>query len=199
MESVSGRRLGEHLDEQLFRPLGMRDTAFGIPEGAGARYAVALPTDPWSGRPQALPDLSRARFDSGGAGLVTTAGDYLRFAMLLAGQGAVGPVRLLGRKTVEHLMTDQLDPATDDWRIAGEDPTLVNYGFGLGLAVRRGPRGAVPGSTGDVTWPGAGGTCWWADPREELAVTFMTHTPTGAAGRHYHRLARATVLQAIVD
>jgi CubicO group peptidase (beta-lactamase class C family) len=51
------------------------------------------------------------------------------------------------------------------------------FGFGLGLAVRRRIGGAVsPGSVGEVTWPGAGGTTWWADPTEELGVVVMTHT-----------------------
>ncbi len=119
-----------------------------------------------------LPDLSIARFHSGGAGLVSTAGDYLRFVKMLLDKGKP----LLGRKTVEYMLSDQLAPGTDTSRLEkpGWNP---GHGFGIGLAVRRRIGGApTPGSVGEVTWPGAGGTTWWADPDEDLGVVVMAHT-----------------------
>jgi len=200
IESITKQSLGSYLRENLFNPLEMHDTSFGVPQDKAARYAKPLPRDPLTGEAQSLPDLSRARFDSGGAGIVTTAGDYLQFARMLAGGGALGDVRVLGRKTVEHMLSDHLGPTVDGRAIAEVGSPLEGYGFGLGVAVRR-TRGIAPamGSVGDVTWPGAGGTYWWVDPKEQLAVVFMAHTPGRAHCRHYHRLIRALVMQTLVD
>ena len=83
--------------------------------------------------------------------------------------------------------------------IGNADPTRADYGFGLGLAVRR-TEGIVrlTGSVGDFSWPGASGTNWWADPQEELAVVFMAHSP-GTIRWHYRQQINAMVNQAIVD
>jgi CubicO group peptidase (beta-lactamase class C family) len=198
IESITGQPLHAYLRDCLFDPLGMRETSFGLPEEKTRRYSRPLPDDPFTGTPQTLPDLSLARFASGGAGAVTTAGDYLRFALMLLGGGQLGGSCLLGRKTVELMMSDQLLPGVDDHRIGLQEPTLAGYGFGLGLAVRRRLGGSpAAGSPGDVTWPGASGANWWADPREDLAVVFMAHTPARAARRHYRQLIKALVFQAI--
>lgn len=83
---------------------------------------------------------------------------------------------LLGRKTVEYMLSDQLGPDTDTSQLAGLG-WYPGYGFGLGLAVRQRVGGhPTPGSVGEVTWPGAGGTRWWADPSEDLGVVVMAHT-----------------------
>ncbi|MBE1468934.1 serine hydrolase domain-containing protein [Kibdelosporangium phytohabitans] len=165
IESIVGTSLGEFLRDEICAPLGMPDTTFGIPEGRGDRFARPLP-------PHELPDLSIARFHSGGAGLVSTAGDYLRFVQMLLAKGKP----LLGRKTAEYMLSDQLAQGTDTSRLEkrGWNP---GHGFGIGLAVRRRIGGApTPGSVGEVTWPGAGGTTWWADPSEDLGVVVMAHT-----------------------
>ncbi|MEU3641810.1 serine hydrolase domain-containing protein [Lentzea sp. NPDC034063] len=165
IESVAGMSLGDFLRSEVCTPLGMPDTTFGVPEDHRDRFARPLP-------PHVLPDLSIARFHSGGAGLVSTAGDYLRFVQMLLDKG--NP--LLGRKTVEYMLSDQLAPGTDTSRLEkpGWNP---GHGFGIGLAVRRRIGGSpTPGSVGEVTWPGAGGTTWWADPSEDLGVVVMAHT-----------------------
>jgi CubicO group peptidase (beta-lactamase class C family) len=165
IESIVGTSLGDFLRDEVCTPLGMPDTTFGIPEGHQDRFARPAPH-------HALPDLSIARFHSGGAGLVSTAGDYLRFIQMVLDKGKP----LLGRKTVEYMLSDQLAPGTDTSRLEkpGWNP---GHGFGIGLAVRRRIGGSpTPGSVGEVTWPGAGGTTWWADPSEELGVVVMAHT-----------------------
>ena len=196
IESLVGTPLRTYLATHVFEPLGMLDTFFGGPGEHVERYAAPFPLDPETGAPQELPDLTRARFDSGGAGLVSSAGDYLRFIQMLLAGGSVGQARLLGRKTVEYMLSDQLDPATDTRRL--EKPGWnCGHGFGLGLAVRRRPGGAsTPGSAGEATWPGAAGTTWWVDPREDIGVVFMAHTPSRIQAR-YQQQIKALVTQAL--
>jgi CubicO group peptidase (beta-lactamase class C family) len=199
IEKVSGQNLGQFLEARLFGPLGMQDTAFYVPHGKSGRYAKALPDDPLTGQPQSLPDLRKlTHFDCGGGGAVSTAADYLRFALMLLGKGEFAGTRILGRKTVEYMVSNQLAPDVVNL-IADADPTRAGYGFGLGVAVRT-IAGITPmlGSVGEFNWPGMSGTNWWADPREELAVVFMSHAP-GPIRWHYRRLINALVYQAIVD
>jgi CubicO group peptidase (beta-lactamase class C family) len=200
VEQVAGQTLGAYVQERLFKPLGMVDSGFNIPPGKAARYAKALPADPDTGQPQSvMPDLTQPlKFDCGGGCLASTASDYLRFAMMLLNKGELGEARILGRKTVQYMTSDQLGPNIRNL-IGKTDPTRADYGFGHGLAVRTTPGIArTMGSVGDFSWPGASGTNWWADPREELAVVFMAHSP-GPIRWHYRQAINALVYQAIVD
>jgi CubicO group peptidase (beta-lactamase class C family) len=200
IEKVTGETLGQYLDRQLFAPLGMHDTGFFIPPDKAARYAKALPTDPASGRPQKVEPVltEKIRFDCGGGCAASTAADYLRFALMLQGGGAFGETRILGRKTVEYMTANQLGPEVRNL-VGNADPTRADYGFGLGLAVRTTP-GIVRmmGSVGSFSWPGASGTDWWVDPKEELAVVYLSHAP-GPIRWHYRQVINAMVYQAIVD
>lgn len=200
VEQIAEQTLGQYLHEHLFKPLGMLDTGFLIPPGKAARYARALPNDPDTGKPQAVePDLTQAlRFECGGGCLASTAGDYLRFALMLLDKGRYGDTRILGRKTVEYMTSNQLGPDVKNL-IGHADPTHADYGFGLGVAVRR-TEGVVRlmGSVGEFSWPGASGTNWWVDPQEDLAVVFMAHSP-GPIRWHYRQVINALVEQAIVD
>jgi len=157
VQAISGQSLGAFLDQRLFRPLGMADTSFQVPGEKVARLARPLPHDPMTGSPQSVPDRTRAlRFECGGGGLASTALDYLRFAQMLLGGGAVGGTRILGRKTVEAMCADRLTPEIDN-RVLAVDPGTAGYGFGLTVAVRRGP-GTLMGSRGEFYWNGAYGT-----------------------------------------
>jgi CubicO group peptidase (beta-lactamase class C family) len=197
VESITNQTLGQYLQESLFKPLGMSDTGFVVPADKVNRYAKELPNDPDTGKPQSLLDLTKpTKFECGGGCAVSTASDYLRFAQMLLNHGKIGSKQILSRKTVEFMTADQLGPDVKNL-IGNADPTRADYGFGLGIAVRR-TEGIVRlmGSVGDFSWPGASGTNWWVDPKEELAVVFMALSP-GPIRWHYRQLINALVLQAL--
>ena len=200
IEKITGRKLGQYLQANLFTPLGMSDTGFSIPADKVARYARPLPTDPDTGKPQARsPDLTEPlKFECGGGCAASTASDYLRFAMMLMNRGRSGEAHLLGPKTVDYMLSDQLGPNIKNL-VGNADPTRADYGFGLGLAVRTTP-GVVRmmGSVGQFSWPGASGTDWWVDPKEELAVVYLSAAP-GPIRWHYRQKINALVYQAIVE
>jgi CubicO group peptidase (beta-lactamase class C family) len=200
IEKISNQSLGAYLKEKLWTPLGMDDTGFSIPPEKAGRYAMPLPADPISGKPQSVsPDLrQKLGFECGGGCSASTAGDYLRFALMLMNHGRFGAQQILSRKAVEYMLSNQLSPGTKSL-IANADPTRADFGFGLGLAVRTRP-GAVPmlGSVGMFTWPGASGTDWWVDPKEELAVVYMSAAP-GPLRWTYRQKINALVYQALED
>ncbi|MEA2879590.1 MAG: hypothetical protein QOF14_4786 [Hyphomicrobiales bacterium] len=200
VEKVTGQKLSKYFEENITRPLGMTDTAFFIPPEKAARYAKALSSDPDTGLAQSVnPVLTQPlKFECGGGCLASTAGDYMRFALALLNKGAYGETRILGRKTAEYMLMNHLGPEVKNLMV-NTDATRADYGFGLGLSVRtEAGRGRVIGSVGDFSWPGASGTNWWADPKEELAVVFMAHSP-GPIRWHYRQVINALVYQAIVD
>jgi CubicO group peptidase (beta-lactamase class C family) len=199
VEQIAEQPVGAYLQDNVFRPLGMTDTTFLIPPDKAGRYAKPLPVDPVTGRPQALAPLTEpAKFECGGGCAASTAGDYMRFALMLLNKGKYGDARILSRKTVEYMLSNQIGPEVKNL-IGNADPTRADYGFGLGLAVQTTP-GIVrmAGSVGNFSWPGASGTNWWADPREDLVVVFMAQTP-GTIRWHYRQVIDAMVNRAIVD
>jgi CubicO group peptidase (beta-lactamase class C family) len=200
IETIAKQSLGQYLQANLFAPLGMTDTGFSISADKAARYARPLPNDPDTGKPQArTPELTQPlKFECGGGCAASTASDYLRFAMMLLSGGRSGEARLLGPRTVAYMLSDQLGSNIKNL-VGNADPTRADYGFGLGLAVRTTP-GVVRmmGSLGQFSWPGASGTDWWVDPREELAVVYMSAAP-GPIRWHYRQKINALVYQAIIE
>jgi len=197
IEAVAGMPLARFLDERLFQPLGMRDTAFTVPADQVARYAKALAVDPVTGAAQTLRDgTTPHKFDCGGGCAISTAADYLRFAQMLLNRGELDGVRVLSRKTVEFMTSDHLGPEVDLGKL-NDYPNIRGYGFGLGVAVRRSAgRGGMPSTAGEFHWAGSTGTYFWVDPAEELVTVFMAHAPGEI--RYYHRqLLHALILQAM--
>lgn len=151
----------------------MGDMGFVIPAAHAGRYA--RPTGPVGPGGTATVDATQPRaMEYGGGCAVSTAADYLRFAQMLLDGGALDGTRVLGRKTVEFMTSDQLPRDIDLTRL-DEYPNLNGgYGFGLSVAVRRaGGVAGIMGSAGDYHWGGGAGTYFWVNPEEELAVVFM--------------------------
>ena len=201
VEAVTKKRLGEFLQERVFGPLGMVDTGFVVPATKAARIAKPLPVDPDTGRPSnfRLP-VTAPLYDCGGGCASGTALDYMRFAQMLLNKGTFEGTRLLSRKTVEYMTSNQLGANVDASRLhefAVEH--MDGFGFGLGVAVRTQPGIAgVPGTPGEFMWSGAQGTLFWVDPKEEMVVVFMANTP-GPVRRHYRELVKTLVVQSIAD
>jgi CubicO group peptidase (beta-lactamase class C family) len=188
---IEGCSLGRVLNRRIFGPLGMKDTGFVVPREKQHRRSAAYGFDDagrltkrttwggtWGGvvvpeRPQNM------AYESGGQGLWSTVDDYLKFARLFLGNGDVDGVRLLRPETLRMMMTNQLtDTQRAHFRLLGQKPFAVGRGFGLGLSVvletdktdlmRR-------GSVGTVSWPGAYGGWWQADPIQKSVFIFLAH------------------------
>lgn len=200
IEQQSKETLGTYLKTTLFDPLGMKDTGFSIPPDKASRYAKPLPNDPVSGKPQKIAPLltEKLGFECGGGCAASTASDYLRFASMLLDHGRLGETRILSRKTVDFMLSNQLSPNVTNL-IANADPTHAEFGFGLGVAVRTTPGIThMLGSVGQFGWPGASGTDWWVDPKEELVVVYLSAAP-GPIRWYYRQKINALVYQAIDD
>ena len=196
VEDVSGQPLDEFLQDNIFEPLDMGDTHFYLPAAKAKRLAVVYSHND-NGPVTRTPDASamvgqgayvegpRESF-SGGAGLLSTAGDYGRFLDALQQGGELGRARILSRKTVELMTVDHL----------GDIEWQPGNGFGLGFLVTKhlGASGQ-PGSVGNFGWGGAYHTTYWVDPVEELTVTYMTQLLPAAVDDHGK--LRALIYQAV--
>jgi CubicO group peptidase (beta-lactamase class C family) len=201
VEAASGKRLAVFLDERLFKPLKMVDSGFWVPASKIPRVAQPLPVDPPSGLKTSVLDVSaEPKNDSGGAGAVSTATDYLRFGQMLLNGGELDGVRVMSRSTIKLMTSDHLGTRVAAPLQPGE--LLLGtpgYTFGLGFAVRQGDGVAgVPGSAGEFTWAGYAGTFFWVDPREEIVGVYMTQAPSPIRA-YYRKMFKALVYQALVD
>jgi CubicO group peptidase (beta-lactamase class C family) len=201
VEVVSGQRADVFMDERIFKPLGMTDTFFNVPRDKLGRVAQPGP-DPDIKETAQLTDVTQPRiFLGGGEGLLSTASDYMRFALMLANGGEASAdsegrgVRLLSRKTVELMASDHLGPALSQGPNFAPGP---GYGFGLTVAVRTQPGMATyPGSVGEYNWGGAAGTAFWVDPKEKLVPIMLIQAP--GQRLHYRFAFRDLVYQSLID
>jgi CubicO group peptidase (beta-lactamase class C family) len=178
---ISGQPFDEFLRERVTGPLGMVDTAFHVPPDKIARFAANY-TSTADGRLMLIDDPqksifgSKRRICSGGGGLVSTAGDYMRFCQMMLNRGELGGVRLLGRKTVALMTSNHL---RGDMAAMGQprfsESSYAGIGFGLGFSVTLDPAQAqILGSAGEYAWGGAASTAFWIDPVEDMAVIMLT-------------------------
>src|SRR5438093_4977234 len=201
VEKASGKRLADFLEERLFKPLKMKDSGFWVPAAKMPRLAESLEKDRFAGRGFPLIDVSAPpKNDSGGAGGVSTAADYLRFCQMMMNGGTLEGTRILSRTTVRLMTADHLGTFIVQNPQPGE--LLLGtkgYSFGLGFAVRTGDGVAgVPGSAGEYMWAGYAGTYFWVDPKEEVTAVLMTQAASPQRA-YFRKLVKQLVCQAITD
>lgn len=189
VEVASGQSLDTFFRSRIFDPLGMDDTHFVLPEEKRDRLAAVYEPDedggirPLDARPEqhgplvysaSYPTWDDGAYYSGGAGLVSTLGDYSRFLQMLLNEGELDGVRVLEPGTVEAMTTDQVgDLEPPDWG--------HGRGFGFGFGVATG-EGEAPWAVGSYSWGGFFNTYFWVDPRNELVgVVFSQKYPAGDA------------------
>ena len=196
VEVISGQPLDEFLQERIFGPLGMVDTAFHVPPDKMHRLAARHTPGP-DGKLMAPPGGAQApnaplAGPSGGGGLYGTAPDYLRFAQMLLNGGELDGVRLLAPRSVELMAANHLTDA--------QQATYRRPGQGWGLnfsVVTDGPMSGESWSTGSYYWIGIAGTWFWVDPAEDLTFVGMIQN-NGGAINEVQRLSRSLVYQAVV-
>jgi CubicO group peptidase (beta-lactamase class C family) len=159
VEVIEGKALSEVFAARILGPLGMTDTAFYVAADKAKRI-VQPKMEPY------YDATEKPAFEEGGAGLISTVEDYLKFTLMLANGGAFNGKRLLGPQTVSWMTSDHLG-AIPGFPAAGR-------GFGLGFAVRTKPGEAtLAGSVGEFYWGGYAGTLFWVDPRNDMIVLYM--------------------------
>jgi len=176
---IEGKPLHTVLDERILAPLGMADSGFFISGDKRDRAATMYRLDAREGlRHDAMGPIPvrEPRFCQGGASLVSTADDYLRFARMLLGGGEVDGVRVLSEESVRLMRTDRLTEEQKRQPFLGA-PFWVGRGFGLNLSVVTEPSKSQllfgPGGAGTFNWPGAYGTWWQADPANDLILIYL--------------------------
>jgi len=197
VEAISGKTLGEFLQERVFAPLGMKDSAFIVSQDKVDRLAQPFATDPATNTPISLLDVTVAqKNDAGGAGSVGTASDYARFLQMMINGGELDGVRLLSPTTVRYMIVDHLGP---DIKFSGVTTLPPGTGFGLGFAVRKETgRFEVTGNEGEYYWVGAAGTGFYVDPKDDIVVVWMTQGQPGMSRRYDRYLFKQLVYQALV-
>lgn len=188
VEVVSGMPLDRFFKERIFDPLGMKDTQFYLSEGQRPRLASLYIPDGKGGIVKApdaetrwgalvfspgVPYATTRTYFSGGAGLTSTARDYLRFTQMLVNGGKLDDKRLLGPKTVELMRTNAIG-ALSVWDVYSP-AAIGNLGdkFGLGFGIRSEAGLNEPGSVGEYMWAGIFNTRFWNDPKEKLSIVVM--------------------------
>jgi CubicO group peptidase (beta-lactamase class C family) len=214
IEKLSGMTLPEFMQKRLFEPLRMKDTDFYVPQQKRARLAT-LYTMSDGGKLVPTQAILGLKYDAepvlpqGGAGLVSTAVDYFRFAQMLVNGGELDGIRILGPQTVKLMMSNHLaDPLMTEFRGGGnmfnQPKPGLGYGFG-GAVVTDSGQADVPIGKGSYLWDGAGGTWFWIDPVNDIVVVGMTQrlgwwAQDGVPGAppFIQQLCMATTYQALV-
>lgn len=210
VEKISGQTFGSYLEENIFAPLGMVDTAFYTgPEKADRLSAVYV----WDrdageiveateifGNP--MPDYTQPPAnESGGGGLVSTTMDYARFSQMLVNGGELNGVRILSPGSVELMGTNVVP---DEVLVNSNGTTAAAFtedvGFGLDFRVVNdaAAAGLLTGD-GEISWGGAAGTWFWVDPEHDIIFVGMIQRMGGTGGDDLGTMARTLTYQALVE
>ena len=171
-ERASGMPLDQLIRERITGPLQMRDTYFYVPRSATARLVTVYASDstnhavraPEGPRGQGNYVTGPRKEFSGGAGLISTAGDYARFLEMLRNGGQLHGIRVLAPHSVDFMTHNQVGTLYDSSGARG-------FGFGLETTERYGADGMT--SVGSGRWGGAYGSVYYIDPAERLVIVFM--------------------------
>lgn len=183
VERLSGMRLGDYFRENIFDPLGMVDTGFGVVAGQPERLV-----DAYQYVPNSAPKMIDAGpasklnqpgvFDSGGGGLCGTIADYHRFTQMLINNGELEGARIVSPKTLRLMRTNHLPNGADLTQMSSSlfsESNNAGTGFGLGFAMVIDPaKTLMPSSLGEYYWGGAYSTAFFVDPLEGITCVFMT-------------------------
>ncbi|HEY7642822.1 MAG TPA: serine hydrolase domain-containing protein [Steroidobacteraceae bacterium] len=205
VEKLSGQPFADFLRERIFEPLGMSDTAFFVPANKLSRLATiyqltpngltAMPRDPNVSTPPG--------FASGGGGLYSTGGDYLRFAQMLANHGELNGVRILAPSSVALMTTNHVPEAVQAAAKFGIGAYRQQPGFGFGFDVAIYQEPTRVGSSvgaGTFLWDGIAGTWFWVDPVNDIVFVGIIQRWAGPSpGPNIEDLSRALTMQALVD
>src|ERR1700704_5271961 len=179
IEVISGQSLFQFEKQRLLDPLGMTDTAFYAADDAKRPLiAEPMPDDRFISPVAGIRDpMLPRRWESGGAGMVGTVGDYARFAQMLLNGGTLDGRRYLKPETIALMTSDHIGPETNIARDNFYFPG-ANSGFGLGFAVRTSTPQNTSWPLGEYRWDGAAGTFFFIDPKDDMFVICMVQTPS---------------------
>ena len=179
LSRIEGKSLQTVLSERILQPLGMSDTGFFISPDKRNRATTMYRLDQNSVLQHDVMGpipVKEPKFCQGGAGLVSTADDYLKFIRMLLEGGTVDGTRVLSPESVAAMRTDQLTDEQKKYPFLGM-PFWIGRGFGLNLSVVTDPSRSAqlfgPGGLGTFSWPGAYGTWWQADPANDLILIYL--------------------------
>ncbi len=184
---ISGMKLSEFFKKEIFTPLNMEDTDFKIGEGKEFRQAVLYRRDKKGKVVRAEDDVRRRLemetpgrdpwFEKGGSGLYSTTADYARFAQMLLNKGSYHGKELIGRRTMEFMVSPQLNAT----QLQSYDfEACIGYNYGNYFRILTDPAMACSnGSIGEFGWDGKAGTYFFVDPNEELIFIYMQQIEGG--------------------
>jgi CubicO group peptidase (beta-lactamase class C family) len=206
VEAISGKPLDEYLDETIFKPLGMVDTAFSVAPEKAHRLAANYRRAPDKSLqlvddPENSTYLRKPVFLSGGGGLTGTTADYLRFCEMLRRGGELDGARILGPRTLALMTRNHLAGGKDLTEMAigaFSETAYEGIGFGLGFATTLDQVAAGTMGEGDFYWGGAASTIFWVDPKEDLVAIFMTQLMPSATFNFRGQL-KSIIYSSIVD
>ena len=209
IEELAGMTFGDFLQQRIFDPLGMEDTGFMVPEEKLDRFAANYSPLPDNMILVDDPEISGYRtppqLEAGGAGLVSTVGDYLKFAQMLLNKGEYEGKRYLGKKTVKFMTANHMgsvnanEGLTSLFNMLGNGYQVQGMGFGVtGSVVVNPALTGLPVSKGAFSWGGAASTHFWIDNKEDLIG--IVHTQLLPDGTYPVReLMQLATYQAIID
>ena len=206
VEIISGKPFAQYLQDEIFGPLGMKDTSFHVSPDKVDRFAANYERGP-DKKLKLLDDPATSAFTkdpgfkSGGGGLTGTSADYMRFCEMLRRGGELDGHRILGPRTLEIMHMNHLPQGQDLTQVAiGGFSETANEGVGFGLGFASTMSQVATGGlgTGDYYWGGAASTIFLVDPKEDMTMVFMTQLmPSGTF--NFRGQLKNLIYSAIID